>query len=345
MAEQIYKRLAQALNAPSAQAPALLCDEWYALARELFTVREAEIACGMPVKPVTVEDLAKQLLWVDVKQLSEQLEKMADKGLVRVDIRDGERFYELLPLLPGIIECQFLDGKVDERAKRVALLWRQYLKAARRQTEAAPQVAKPTTGIGGVIPVEKTFEHRMTVLPYDEAMKLIDEKEYIAAGTCPCRHMGDLLDKPCSKPKMDMCIYFGSFAKFIVSRGFAHVLSKEEARQRIEEADKAGLVHTYADSNHRYADVMCNCCGCHCPILVGLNRSPSPSNSAIVNWVVMIDDGACIGCGACVDRCWMSALKMTDTLLTRDANRCIGCGVCIPECPADALKLEHRTAF
>ncbi|MFC2000743.1 4Fe-4S dicluster domain-containing protein, partial [Chloroflexota bacterium] len=183
------------------------------------------------------------------------------------------------------------------------------------------------------------------VLPYDEAIRVVDDREYIAAGACPCRHLGDLSGRPCSKPKVDMCMYFGSFAKFIVSRGFAHVLSKEDARQRIEEADRAGLVHTYTDSNNRHTEVMCNCCGCHCPVLVGLNRSPSPGNSAIVNWVVTIDDGTCTGCGLCVDRCWMSALRMSDTVVARDANRCIGCGVCIRECPVDALKLEHRTTF
>lgn len=344
MAEEIYKRLAQALNSPGVLLPAILCDEFCALARELFTPEQAEIACDMPMKPVTVEDLAKQLLRADVKQLSEQIEGMADKGLVRVDIRGGERFYELLPLVPGILELQFLSGKVNEHTKRVALLYLQYVKATTGQKRVAPHTTEPTHGPRRVVSVNKAFEHHVTILPYDETMKLINAADYIAAGTCMCRHVGDLVDKSCSKPKTDMCIYFGSFAKFAVSRGFARLFSKEEARQRIDEADKAGLVHNFSNTNDRYVDVLCNCCGCHCGVLKVLNHSPSPSNSCIANWVVMVDDGACTGCGACVDRCWMSALKMTGTVATRDANRCIGCGVCMPECPTDALRLEHREA-
>ena len=58
MADEVYKKLAGALNSLSSREPVILCDEWYSLAGELFTVEEASIACGMPMKPVTVEELA-----------------------------------------------------------------------------------------------------------------------------------------------------------------------------------------------------------------------------------------------------------------------------------------------
>jgi ferredoxin len=181
-------------------------------------------------------------------------------------------------------------------------------------------------------------------LPYDEVMKLIDKTEYIAAGTCVCRHQGDLLDKPCDKPKDNLCMIFGPSAQFAQRYGFVNLISKEEARQRIDEAEKAGLVHNYANSQDRYIDLLCNCCGCHCFLLRAAKRSPLPSQFVIANWVINIDDDACVGCGACIDRCWMEALKMEGDLVMRDFNRCIGCGICRYVCPSDAMKLVLREA-
>jgi ferredoxin len=118
---------------------------------------------------------------------------------------------------------------------------------------------------------------------------------------------------------------FGPSAQFATNHGFVHLLSKEEARQRIDEAEKAGLVHNYANSHDRYIDLMCNCCGCHCLILRGAKRAPVPSQAVIANWVIIIENDACVGCGACID-----------------ANRCIGCGICRYVCPTDAMKLVAR---
>jgi ferredoxin len=67
-----------------------------------------------------------------------------------------------------------------------------------------------------------------------------------------------------------------------------------------------------------------------------------PSQAVIADWVITIDNDACIGCGACIDRCWMEALKMEGDLAVRDANRCIGCGICRYVCPSDAMKLVLR---
>jgi NAD-dependent dihydropyrimidine dehydrogenase PreA subunit len=62
----------------------------------------------------------------------------------------------------------------------------------------------------------------------------------------------------------------------------------------------------------------------------------------IANWVITVDNDACSGCGACIDRCWMEALKMDGDSVVRDFNRCIGCGICRYVCPTDAMKLIRR---
>ncbi|MBM3118576.1 MAG: 4Fe-4S dicluster domain-containing protein [Chloroflexi bacterium] len=343
MIEDVYNRLAGALNARSVAYPSIPCDEFYAFARELFTPEQAEIACSMPIGSATAEDLASKMKGTNVEDLRKQLEEMVNKGVVRSREKDGKRYYELLPIVPGILEFQFMHGRVDERTKRLAQLLKSYGKAMKNiMMTAPPPSAAADTSATKKVPVEEEIFDLSTILPYDEVMKLIDKTEYIAAGTCVCRHQGDLLDRPCDKPKNNLCMIFGPSAQFANSHGFVRLLSKEEARKSIDEAEKAGLVHNFANSNDKFIDLLCNCCGCHCPFLRGAARSPVPNKAFIANWIVKIDDDACTGCGACVDRCWMKALKMDGDLAVRDANRCIGCGICMYVCPTDAMKMARR---
>lgn len=344
MTREVYNKLAEALNARSSTYFSVPCDEFYVLAEELFTPEQAEIASNMPVDPVSAEELATKMKTSDVAGLSKQLDEMAGRGLVRVKEKAGNRLYELIPLVPGIIELQFMHGHTDERTKRLAQLFKSYGKAVKNMPPLAPTPAAIEKPKARTIVIKQEIHGKTTVLPYEEVMKLIDKTEYIAAGTCVCRHQGDLLDRPCDKPKDNLCMIFGPSAQFAQSYGFVNLISKEEARQRIDEAEKAGLVHNYANSQDRYIDLLCNCCGCHCFLLRGAKRSLLPSQFVIANWVMDIDDDACVGCGACIDRCWMEALKMDGALAVRNFNRCIGCGICRYVCPSDAMKLVRREA-
>ena len=344
MTQEVYNRLAEALNIRSMVYPSVPCEEFYVLAEELFTLEQAEIAASMPIEPVSAEKLAAKMKVSDVVGLIRQLDAMADRGLVRVKETDSERLYELMPLVPGIIELQFMHGRMDKRTKRLAQLFKSYGKAVKNMLPAAPTTAaieKPKTR---TIVVNQEIHGKTTVLPYDEVVKLIDKTEYIAAGTCVCRHQGDILDRPCDKPKDNLCMIFGPSAQFAQRYGFVNLISREEARRRLDEAEEAGLVHNYANSQDRYIDLLCNCCGCHCFLLRAAKRSPLPSEFVIANWVINIDDDACVGCGACIDRCWMEALRINGDLVVRDSNRCIGCGICRCVCPSDAMKLIRRKA-
>lgn len=52
---------------------------------------------------------------------------------------------------------------------------------------------------------------------------------------------------------------------------------------------------------------------------------------------VKIDKETCIGCGACVDVCPVSALSMEDGKAKCDESLCIDCGACIATCPVQAI--------
>ncbi|MBC8512691.1 MAG: 4Fe-4S binding protein [Dehalococcoidia bacterium] len=343
MTKEVYQKLGEALNARSVTIPSVPCDEFFAFAEALFTPEQAELACSMPLEPVAADDLAAKIGEADIRKVEKKLEEMADKGLITVQEREGKKYYEFLPFVPGIIELQFMKGEVNEHAKRLTVLLRDYLKAMRAiMKTASPPTPAAAPAVTKTIPVNEEVSDLVTILPYDEVMRLIDSVDYVAAGVCVCRHQGDLLDRPCSKPKKDMCMILGSSAQSAASRGFARLLSKEEARRSIDEAEEAGLVHSFANSSDKYINLLCNCCGCHCLILRNVKRSPVPSKAVFTDWVTMISTEECNGCGACVDRCWMGALKQEGDTVVRDAERCIGCGVCMYVCPADAMKLERR---
>ncbi len=344
MTREVYDRLAEALNNRSTAYPSVPCEEFYVLAAELFTLEQAEIASNMPVDPVSAQKLAAKMKVPDVAGLGRRLDEMADRGLVRVKEQANRRFYELMPLVPGIIELQFMHGHADGRTSRLAQLFKSYGKAVKNTVPSAPAPAATEKPKARTIVVNEEIHGKSTVLPHEEVMKLIDKTEYIAAGTCVCRHQGDLLDRPCDKPKDNLCMIFGPSAQFAQNHGFVSLISKEEARRRIDEAEKSGLVHNYANSQDRYLDLLCNCCGCHCFILRAARRSPLPSQFVVADWVIDIDSDTCVGCGACIDRCWMEALRMDGDLVVRDFTRCIGCGICRHVCPSDAMKLVPREA-
>ena len=56
------------------------------------------------------------------------------------------------------------------------------------------------------------------------------------------------------------------------------------------------------------------------------------------NMAVTIDKKKCTACGACVEICPVTALKM-DEKATVDADICIDCGTCVDGCPSEAISL------
>jgi Na+-translocating ferredoxin:NAD+ oxidoreductase subunit B len=338
-----YEKLIGALNARGTSMPAINCPEFFALMEEILTQHEAVIACAMPLGYSALEDIAENLKVTDLGRLDSQLETMADKGLIELKKENGKKVYQFLPLVPGIIEYQFMKGNTDEHSKKIAHLYRAYIKAMGSALRSAEPPKLVKSAPARKIPVDKGVTSQAAVWPYSVTKKAILDAGYIAAGACMCRHQGALLDKPCNKPS-DNCMLFGETAKFAVARGFAKALTKDEAVKMLDAAEKAGLVHQYSYiPEHDYA-VLCNCCSCHCSIMRGASKSPVPSQAVDAAYVIKIDDEACTGCESCIERCLMEALKMVDGKLTRDENRCIGCGLCMYVCPTEALSVGLRTA-
>jgi len=340
--KSLLDELADVMTTRGGALPALKCQPFYDLMSELFTTEEAELAVKLPLEAMTANQLSQLIGNVDFVQLEISLESMADKGLVLGEKAGEKTTYKMLPLLPGMMEFQFLKGGTGARDRKIVMLIHTYLKFVNQAfASSAPTTGDDASPGKRIITLETLVAHIAVVHSYADVLELIDKTEHIAVGTCLCRHRGEILGRPCEKPK-DVCMIFGREAKAAADRGMVRMLSKHQARGVLDRAEEAGLVHQSMYHQGGFVDFLCNCCTCHCGTLRGIKRAPVPSLAAIVRRVIEIDRESCVNCGDCLPRCQMEALKLELVDLRLDESRCIGCGLCMYACPADALKLVER---
>ena len=339
MNQALLEQLTDAIASRGGATPAIKCPQFYAVLNEFFTAEEAEIAVKLPAEGITAKQIAQLTCAKDTGKLFQTLESMANKGLLLADKLGDNTTYKLLPLVPGMFEFQFMKGGTSERERKIILLIHDYLRALTQASAAAK-----TTGTSEkkrVVHLDELVSQIAVIHSYAESLDLISKTDDIAVGNCMCRHRGEIVGRPCDKPK-ELCIMLGPEAKAATARGIMRMITRDEARKILDIAEESGLVHQTMYHEGGFIEFLCNCCVCHCATLKGIQRSPVPSLAAIVKHVIEIDKESCLGCGDCVPRCQMGAIKMEGSELKLDANRCIGCGLCMYTCPADSLKLIKR---
>ena len=75
MTEAVYEQLTEAISARPNQLPVIPSAEFAAMAKELFTPEQAEIACSMPIKPRHLVQcmgnvFQTDLVWVRIQQIN-----------------------------------------------------------------------------------------------------------------------------------------------------------------------------------------------------------------------------------------------------------------------------------
>ena len=150
---------------------------------------------------------------LDAGRVARMLDEMADKGLIYSSTRDGEKWYKLIQLVPGIFELQFMKGEVTERAKELARLFDAYFHASVPQKEAkSPFADEAAIHMARVIPIEQTMTATMNVFPFEVASKYIADNSPITVSICYCRHEKRLLDRGCKYPD-EVCLQLGPFRR------------------------------------------------------------------------------------------------------------------------------------
>ena len=292
---------------------------------------------------------------------------LAKKGLLfNQPSSAGIMVYRILPLMTvGLMEYRFMSElKGDEKEKRLAHLFQDLITYMRDQVQqnydSFVPLLRQMPPIDRTVPMKKTEDGKpIRIIPLDRKVEtptevilasqsieeIIDKFDDIAVGHCFCRQRRSVLGHSCSlEAPTENCFTFGKSARHTVAQGFARMISKEEALQIMREAEEAGLVHKAFHPNSKISrpeTSICNCCKDCCDTLRLWREGAFPLVNA-TNYLSMIDQEMCVGCGECVDRCPTDAIVLNDEgKAQRDEEACFGCGVCARFCPEEAISLAE----
>jgi len=338
--EGIYGRLQKRLDrfpigAPP--APAL-----FEILKRLYTEEEAEIACRIPIRFTDIEGISRRT-GKSPESLLPVLERMAEKGLVMDFPRKGKTLYILSPTLLGFFEFAYMRVRDDIPQKELARHMMRYVHDEPEFVRSifAGKVMPGRTLVheGAVDPVDLP-----RVLDHEKASRLIDEAKMCAVSLCFCRHAAEHEGRNCDRPT-EVCTTFNAAADFLVRRGLARKIDREEAKEVFSRTREAGLVHVVENVKRRPAFV-CHCCGCCCGMLSAINRFRMFDAVVTSPLLAAADPAACTGCGICAKKCPIDAIEIRgetpDAKATVRREICLGCGLCRLACAREAIRMEPR---
>jgi electron transport complex protein RnfB len=330
----VYRRLQQHLDRMPVGFPATASGVELRLLRRLFTPEEAELALLLSAVPEPVGRIARRSGGRSADELARRLETMADKGLILAGGRGARRRFGKAPLAVGIYEMQ-----VDRLTRELQQDFEQYAREAFGREFLGRRTTQMRT-----IPVNASFVPERQVGRYDDGRALLGSAEGpFAVLNCVCRQGQDLVGAPCRQTaRRRVCLVIGAIARKAVELGSAQVVSREQALEMLERAERDGMV--LQPSNTREPAFICFCCGCCCGVLKMAKQMPRPAEYLHSNYQAAVDAELCAECGTCEGRCPMEALHCGDGATRVDLDRCIGCGLCASTCSTGAMRLHPRPA-
>jgi Pyruvate/2-oxoacid:ferredoxin oxidoreductase delta subunit len=337
MSQEVYRQLLEVMKERRGRWAGMDIPEFFRMVEELFTPEEAEVNNALPKGPTTAKDLAV-VMRRDEGEIEKVLESMANKGLCAAGRFGGTHFYQSAPFAIGIFEWQFMRRKSSERDKKLARLIHDY-KMAYEEEKGSPKIIFPALR---VIPVSRTIAGGNTVHTYDQVQTYIDKYDQIAVSNCYCRNEARLLGKDIHGVPLETCMTFGMAAQFAVERLGARNLNKQEARELLNQAEEAGLVHSSINTTEDI-QFLCNCDQWNCIVMQDTFKQPRPAFAFNSRFQPRVDPKLCVACRTCISRCPSSARSMEEEGSPKvNLDRCIGCAVCATGCPSGAIAMESR---
>ncbi|UCE52530.1 MAG: 4Fe-4S binding protein [Desulfobacterales bacterium] len=340
--QNVYMRLARHLEYLIMGYP--YSEELIDLLKEMFSPAEAQVALAIPnnLAPLEVVGIDTILSRTDLPESSivDSLASLSSRSMIyTAPMEDGTQGYALLQVGYGIPQTFFWGGQADDRAKRMAKLVLNYFSV-------------PTTGkvYGGAStktykysPASLTIEVPMQgVMPNEQIGPIVEAATKIAVAHCPCRMSAKMLGRTDCPHSLEVCIKYDELAQFVIDRGLAREISKQEAYHILTNCEKEGLVHM-VDNAQGQIKHTCNCCGHYCWNVGIIRRRKIPRDQLMAVYFIRETElDECIGCGNCAEICPVDAVKMIDDRPQVDPNWCIGCGVCAVSCPAEIISIKRR---
>lgn len=340
--EEIYHALAERLSKTPEGAP--INEDLMAILHRFYTESEALVGSKFSSIPMTLNKIAT-ITGIEENDLKVILDGMSDKGLVLDIPRKDSFYYMLAPMLVGFFEYTFMRTGDHASLKELAELFETYFHSEGVMKEIAGLDTKimRTLIYESIIPLAVETE----VLDYEKASEIIRQSGGGAITICACRHEASHLGHVCDAPA-EVCMSLGRAADWIVRKGLGKSATVEDLLGVLARTQELGLVHL-CDNVMNKPTYICNCCGCCCKVLRGINEQQVFATQTS-NFIPSIELESCISCGICADKCQIQAITITDQgseleVPVLDNERCIGCGVCASACPSGSLTMSRRSVL
>ncbi len=341
-----YAELVERLNRFPQGAPP--SDTLYKILKILFSEREAQLVAVLPIKPFSAEK-ASRVWQMDLTETRKVLDELSSRAIL-VDIeRDGKTTYTLPPPMAGFFEFSMMRLRGDVDQKVLGELFYQYLNVEEEFIRSL--FVRGETQLGRVFVHEPVLSHEnaLHVLDYERASEVIQTASHRGIGVCYCRHKMMHIGRNCDAP-LNICMTFNGTAQSLTRHGYARAVDVSEGMDLLRQAYEQNLVQ-FGENVRENVNFICNCCGCCCEALIAARKFGILNPVHTSNFLPIVDESKCNGCGKCVTACPVEAMtlvssndpqhpKMKKAKIDEDA--CLGCGVCLRTCSQDGLSLRSR---
>jgi Na+-translocating ferredoxin:NAD+ oxidoreductase RNF subunit RnfB len=341
-----YEKLADRLNRFPQGAPP--SETLYSILALLFSEREANLVALLPIKPITAPQAAK--IWhMETLEARKVLDELSSRAILLDCEVNGEMIYTLPPPMAGFFEFSLMRYRGDLDQKHLSELFHQYMNVEEDFVRSLFYGYETKMGRAFVQEAVLTNENALHVLDYERASEVIRTASHRGVGVCYCRHKMSHLGTACNAP-MDICMTLNTTADSLIRHGYARRVDASEGLDLLQKAYEHGLVQ-FGENVQRHVSFICNCCGCCCEAMIASRRFGLLNPVHTTNFLPVVDETTCSGCGKCVEACPVEAMRLVSNndphtprkkkaVLTQEL--CLGCGVCVRACRTQALALQER---
>jgi Na+-translocating ferredoxin:NAD+ oxidoreductase RNF subunit RnfB len=249
--------------------------------------------------------------------------------------------------MAGFFEFSLMRTRQDIDQKLLSELFYQYITVEDDFIRAL--FVNGETQLGRVFVHEDMLapDYSLTVLDYERASQVVNIASHISVGLCYCRHKMEHVGQACSAPQ-DICMTFNGVAESLTRAGYARAVEPSECLDLLAQAREHNLVQ-FGENVQQGVSFICNCCGCCCEAMIAARRFGLLHPIHTTNYLPVVKDETCSGCGKCVSACPVEAMSLVSTndpfhpkKMKAHVNTdvCLGCGVCTRTCLKDSLHLE-----
>ena len=343
-----YSNLSDRLNRfPQGAPPSELLFKILAM---LFSEKEANLVSLLPIRPFTAKKASR--IWkMDINSSQKVLDELAGRSIL-VDIeQDGESVYTLPPPMAGFFEFSLMRVRNDIDQKVLSELFYEYMNVEEDFIRELFTLGDTQLGRTFVNEPALSQENALYVLDYERASEIINTATHIGVGICYCRHKMSHLGQACDAPQ-DICMTFNNVAASLTKHNSARSIDKVECHDLLQEAYDNKLVQ-FGENVRERVSFICNCCGCCCEAMIAARRFSILNPVHTTNFIPVISESNCNGCGKCVTVCPVEAMTLVSANNPSKPNMkvaklnediCLGCGVCVRACTNNSILLKSRPA-